>query len=78
MLQNQFDLIPITEFFVDKYNGSHVLFVTVTVSLGILIVILALCIVGRRVYKSLHKKHMNQYHKMKTQKKAHKNAKGTC
>ncbi len=70
MLSNEFDLVPTTEFFISEYKGSNLIFLLVTVSCGILIVCLALCIVGRKVYKSLKKKHLDQYHKMKSKKKA--------
>jgi hypothetical protein len=68
MLQNQFDLVPVTEFSLEKRNESRSGIVLSTAGLGILIILIALFIVGRKVYKSLHKKHLDHYHKMKSRK----------
>ena len=72
MLKNEFDLVPMTEFFMDEGLGSSLGFKVMIVGLGILITAMALCIVGRRVYKSLQKKHLKHYHKMKSKKKTRK------
>ena len=70
MLQNQFDLVPVSEFFIEQHRDRSK-FLLISGGVGILLIVIALWIVGRKVYKSLHKKHLNQYHKMKTKKKQH-------